>query len=100
MFISVLSFVDSQARAAAQWFELKHDVSHKSTNTIGYPGSVLLKLSLANMQDIVDVCTLLYVCMYVCMYKTYCIFVYIFVYIFVCMYVCMYVCMQGERLGA
>ena len=56
-------FEDSQALAAAQWFELKHDVSHKSTNTIGYPGSVLLKLSLANMQDIVEVCTC-NVCMY------------------------------------
>ena len=61
----VTVFQDSQARAAAQWFELKHDVSHKSTNTIGYPGSVLLKLSLANMQDIVDVCTCT-VCKYVC----------------------------------
>jgi len=50
-------FKDSQGRAAAQWFELKHDVSHKSTNTIGYPGSVLLKLSLANVQDVVDVRT-------------------------------------------
>lgn len=41
-------------KPAAAWFELKHDVSHKSTNTAGYPGSVLLKLSLTNMADLTD----------------------------------------------
>jgi hypothetical protein len=33
-------------------YELHHDQSHRSNRTLGYPGSVLLKTALVNMQDL------------------------------------------------
>eukprot|EP00596_Hydrurales_sp_CCMP1899_P004949 CAMPEP_0119051930 /NCGR_PEP_ID=MMETSP1177-20130426/73383_1 /TAXON_ID=2985 /ORGANISM="Ochromonas sp, Strain CCMP1899" /LENGTH=1845 /DNA_ID=CAMNT_0007031303 /DNA_START=346 /DNA_END=5881 /DNA_ORIENTATION=+ len=34
------------------WYELHHDQSHRSNKTLGYPGSVLLKTALVNVQDL------------------------------------------------
>jgi hypothetical protein len=34
-----------------RWYELKHDLSHRSTPTATYPGQVLLKLCLASIED-------------------------------------------------
>lgn len=35
----------------ARWYELKHDLSHRSTPTATYPGNVLMKICLANIED-------------------------------------------------
>lgn len=35
-----------------EWYQLKHDMSHKSTPPSSYPGSILIKIALVNMQDL------------------------------------------------
>eukprot|EP01038_Epipyxis_sp_PR26KG_P011587 gene11587-15520_t len=40
--------------STAQWYELEHDLSHRNVPSIGYPGAVLLKLFLCNIEDVED----------------------------------------------
>jgi hypothetical protein len=39
---------------SAKWYVLKHDLSHRSVSTIGFPGSALLAMSLVNKEDVVQ----------------------------------------------
>lgn len=39
-------------RAETRWIDLDHDMSHRSTPQIGFPGSVLLKMALVNSEDV------------------------------------------------
>lgn len=45
---------DGKRDPQARWFELKHDLSHKSRPSQDYPGTVLLKLLLINIEDNTD----------------------------------------------
>jgi hypothetical protein len=50
--IKTIELLAQGTKSEPRWYDLKHDQSHKRTSTVGFPGSVLLKLSLVNMQDI------------------------------------------------
>jgi hypothetical protein len=49
-----LAIMPGGLKNAPKWYELKHDMSHKRQPPGYYPGSVLLKMALMNMQDIDD----------------------------------------------
>jgi hypothetical protein len=50
--IPTIELLASGTKSTPIWYDLKHDQSHKSTPTVGFPGSVLLRISLVNTQDI------------------------------------------------
>lgn len=51
--LSTLKIVSKKTEPDAQWLELQHDQSHKSNPLIqGYPGSVLLRLAIVNLEDV------------------------------------------------
>ena len=52
--LKTVSILPSGLASPPNWYELQHDQSHKSTATSGYPGSVLMKISLMNMNDIFE----------------------------------------------
>lgn len=49
--VDILPRTEDANDKIAKWYELRHDISHRSTNIHGYPGSVLLKLMLASIED-------------------------------------------------
>jgi hypothetical protein len=51
----LIAYILANILPAALWYELQHDLSHRKTNTIGFPGSVLLKMSISNVEDITEV---------------------------------------------
>lgn len=51
--LQTLHIVSKGTDVSAQWYELQHDQSHKSNPLIqGYPGSVLLRLAVVNLEDV------------------------------------------------
>lgn len=47
-----LTILQNGLNSEATWYEMKHDLSYKSTQTNGYPGCVLLKMSFMNAMDL------------------------------------------------
>ena len=50
--IPTIELLANGTKSEPQWYNLEHDQSHRSTPTVGFPGSVLLRISLVNMMDI------------------------------------------------
>ena len=50
--IRTVELLANGTKSEPQWYDLEHDQSHRNTPTVGYPGSVLLRISLVNMMDI------------------------------------------------
>jgi hypothetical protein len=49
--LNTVELLAKQAASDALWYELKHDQSHKSNSTLGYPGAALLKMALINTEE-------------------------------------------------
>ena len=50
--LKTLTFMPGGLSNAPEWYQLQHDMSHKSKPPATFPGCVLLKMALINVQDI------------------------------------------------